>query len=72
MPTFQVLRRVDAFVDYVAHVEAASADEAVAHVAKDEAKFAWSEIGVAQFDARCFVVLDQDGDELDSTRRGDF
>jgi hypothetical protein len=72
MPTFRVLRRVDAFVDYVAEVDAASADEAAAKAADDETLFKWEEVSVAQFDARTFVALDENGDEIEDTQRGDF
>jgi hypothetical protein len=72
MPTFQVLRRVDAFVDYVADVEAATADQAAAMADADETRFKWKRVSIAQFDARLFVALDENGDELESTQRGDF
>jgi hypothetical protein len=72
MPTFRVLRRVDAFVDYVAEIEADSADKAVAKADADESRFKWQREGVHQFDARLFVALDENGDEIESTQRGDF
>lgn len=72
MPTFQVLRRVDAFVDYVADVEAATADEAAARASDDETLFKWKRVSVAHFDARVFVALDENGDEIEETQRGDF
>ncbi len=72
MPTFQVLRRVDAFVDYVAEVDASSADEAAARANRDETPYKWKRVSVAQFDARLFVALDDDGNEIESTQRGDF
>ncbi len=72
MPTFQVRRRVDAFVDYVANVEASSADEAAAKAYEDEAAFKWEETGVVQFDARMFVTLDPESNEIDGSQRGDF
>lgn len=72
MPTFQVLRRVDAYVDYVAEIDATSADEAAAWAADDETVFEWKQVSVAQFDARLFVALDKNGDEIDATLRGDF
>lgn len=71
-PTFQVLRRVDAFVDYIADVDAATADEAAALASDDETLFKWKRVSVAQFDARSFVALDENGDEIDETLRGDF
>lgn len=58
MPKFQVLRRVDAFVDYLAEVEADNAKQAATIANNDEAKFAWKKSGIAHFDARSFVTLD--------------
>jgi hypothetical protein len=72
MPRFQVLRRVDAFVDYTAEIEAATADEAAAKANDDEAKFEWKQRDVAEFDSRLFVTLDEEGNEMESTQRGDF
>lgn len=72
MPTFQVLRRVDAFVDYVADVDAATADEAAALACGDETLFKWKQVSVAQFDHRLFVALGDDGEEIEVTQRGDF
>lgn len=72
MPKFQVLRRVDAFVDYVAEVEATDAHDAAAKANDDETKFTWVKNGLAQFDARLFITLDDQGCEIDCTQRGDF
>jgi hypothetical protein len=72
MPVYQVLRRVDAFVDYRADVEAASPEEAAAMANSSENKFVWSKIEVAEFDARLFVSLDADGNEIAATQTGDF
>jgi hypothetical protein len=72
MPKFTVLRRVDAYVDYVTEVEANTPQDAVETARESDGQFAWEEIGTQQFDARGFVALDEDGDEIDSTARGDF
>jgi hypothetical protein len=72
MARFQVLRRVDAFVDYVAEIEADSADEAAAKADQNEERYHWAKRGIAQFDSRLFVTLDDSGIEIDSTQRGDF
>jgi len=72
MPSFRVLRRVDAFVDYLAEVEASSANEAAARAYDDETRFEWKQLSVAQFDARIFVAVDENGSEIDATQRGDF
>lgn len=72
MPIFRVLRRVDAFVDYIAEIDADNADEAADSADKDETQFKWEQVDIAQFDARLFVALDPDGNEIESTQRGDF
>lgn len=72
MPKFQVLRRVDAFVDYVAEIEADSPEEAARKANDDEEPFDWRERGVIQFDARSFVTLDAEGIEIERTQCGDF
>ena len=71
MPTFKVLCRVDAFIDYVAEVEADDADEA-AYLAKEGPKLEWERDGEAEFDARLYVTLDEHGEPIDSTQCGDF
>ncbi len=72
MPNFSVLRRVDAFVDYVAVVDADTEDAACQKAYEDETLFVWEEVGTHCFDARVFVALDGDGNEVESTQRGDF
>ncbi len=72
MAKFQVLMRVDAFVDFVAEVEAGSADEASALAEANEGKIRWNSAGVSHFDARQFVALDAGGNEIEQTSRGDF
>lgn len=70
MPKFTVLSRVDAYVDYVAEVEAGSADEAAELAYDGDPSVMWEERGVVEFDARRVVVLDDDGDEIEETARG--
>lgn len=72
MPKFQVLRRVDAFVDYIAEVDAESAEDAALKAADAEDSLIWAERGVQQFDARLYIALDKDGCEIDGTQCGDF
>jgi hypothetical protein len=72
LPKFTVLRRVDAYVDYTAEIEAADAQEAVLLARMSEDSYDWRDAGVVQFDARGFVTLDADGSEIDATRMGDF
>lgn len=72
MPKFKVLRRVDAFVNFIAEVEAETPADAARKACDDERPFQWEEIGTNTFDARVFVALDADGDEVDNTACGDF
>jgi hypothetical protein len=72
MPTFTVLRRVDAYVDYTAEVEATDAKQAALFARMSEDDYEWQDAGVAQFDARGYVTLDAEGNEIEATRSGDF
>jgi hypothetical protein len=58
---FEVLRRVDAYVDYIAVVEAKSARQAARLAEENENEYLWREIGTQQFDDRRFIMLDEDG-----------
>ena len=72
MAKFKVLCRVDAYIDYVAKVEANNAEEA-AELAQDNASdYDWEERGAVQFDARGYVTLNAKGQEREATRRGYF
>ena len=72
MPTFTVLSRKDAFVDYLAEVEAEDAQAASDIAYEGGPKVVWEERGVVEFDARRVVTLDDDGEEIESTAHGDF
>lgn len=71
MPIFRVLCRVDAFVDYIAEIEADDPQEAAwyADLATD---LKWEEQGVVEFDARLYVTLDGNDEPIESTQCGDF
>ena len=72
MAKFNVLCRVDAFIDYTAEVEADDA-EAAAYLAKEQTgSYTWTNQGETEFDARLFVALDTDGNEIESSQCGDF
>lgn len=71
MPRFTVLSRKDAFVDYTTIVDAEDA-QAAATLVSEGYGFAWEERGVVEFDARRVVTLDADGEEIESTARGDL
>lgn len=69
---FKVLCRIDAYADYVAEVEADDA-EAAAELARDNHEdYQWEFNQTAEFDARFYVTLDENGDEIESTHVGDF
>jgi hypothetical protein len=70
MPLFTILSRVDAYVDYVAEVEADSAEEAVDIAYDGFTPVKWEGRGVVEFDARRVVALDEDGEEIEATARG--
>lgn len=72
MSKFTVLCRVDAYVDYVAEVDASCAEEAVELARERSADYRWEEQGPVEFDARGYVTLDATGSEIDRTRRGYF
>lgn len=72
MAKFDVLCRVDAFIDYVAHVEANSAVEASAIAAENLDRLSWRRRGEAEFDARAFFALDAEGNEIPESQCGDF
>ena len=71
MALFEVLCRVDAWVDYVAMVEADDAEEA-AWLAREGPALEWEQQGVVEFDARMYMTLDKDGEPMERTRCGDF
>ena len=72
MAKFQVLCRVDAYVDHVAEVEADDAEEAAQLANHDlEGRYKWEERGTQEFDARLYITLDANGDEIDGTQAGD-
>jgi hypothetical protein len=72
MPKFKVLSRKDAFVDYITEVEAESAEKAVDLAYEGALGVVWEEYGVAEFDARHVVALDENGGEIEGTARGQF
>jgi hypothetical protein len=72
MPKFTVLSRKDAFVDYVAEVEADTPEAAVDLAYEGRLDIKWEERGVVEFDACHMVALDDKDQEIESTARGDF
>lgn len=72
MPTFSVISRVDAFVDYIAEVEAEDAEEAAQIAYHDSSSVRWKLQGVSELDDRRVVTLDPDGEEIEATAQGDL
>jgi hypothetical protein len=72
MPTFTVLCRIDAYADYVAEVEADSAEQAAELARESHEDYKWEYDQTAEFDDRFYVTLNADGDEIEATRVGDY
>jgi hypothetical protein len=72
MPKFTVLCRVDAYVDYIAEVEAANAEDAAELARENSRAYKWEERGPVEFDACGYVTLNAKGHEIDHTRVGYF
>lgn len=72
MPKFTVLSRKDAFVDYLAEVEAETPEAAVELAYEGGPGIKWEERGTVEFDAFHMVALDDEGREIESTACGDF
>jgi hypothetical protein len=72
VPTFTVLCRIDAYADYVAEVEADDAAEAAVLAREEHGHYKWANVQVQEFDARFYVTLDAEGNEIDSTHVGDL
>lgn len=69
MPTYRVRRGVDAYVYSEAEVEADSPHEAATKARDHEEDYKWEEVGEGLFDARYFITLDADGNEIAETQR---
>lgn len=70
MPTYRVLMRVDAYVEYETQVDADDPKEASEIAYRDGPEVIWKELGTSEFDARHVVTLDDAGEEIDETRWG--
>lgn len=64
MPTFTILSRVDAYVDYTCEVEADSAAEAVDLVYGGYIEVKWTPAGTVEFDAVRMSAIDADGNDI--------
>lgn len=72
MGRFLVKSRVDAFVDYIAEIDADDADAAAQIAYEGGEGVVWKCQGVSEFDDRRVVTLDVDGEEIDATARGNL
>ena len=64
---FTVLCRRDAYSDYVAEVEAETAEDAAILAKEDHNAYRWEATGVAEFDDAVYFTLDEDGAEIETT-----
>lgn len=69
---YKVRRNVDAFVVFETVIEAESAAEAAQLAKRDEGERDWCVTGVQFFDAREFVAIDSNGEDIEVSRIGDF
>lgn len=67
MKKFKVLRRVDAWIDYVVEVEAITAVEASTMACQASEQLSWRRVGSEEFWNARFVVLDEQGSEVADT-----
>jgi PHD/YefM family antitoxin component YafN of YafNO toxin-antitoxin module len=72
LPRFPVLCRIDAYADYVAEVEADDAEEAAQLARDNHGDYKWEHSFTQEFDARLYVTLDGNGNEIEDTQVGDF
>ena len=71
MGRFVVLSRVDALVDYITEVEADDAQEAADIAYEGGEGVHWKPAGITETDVRRVVTLSVDGEEMESTARGE-
>ena len=72
MPTFKVLKRVEAFVDYHIDVEADDAKSAAEYATAEDDELDWQASATTEFEESRIVTLDSDGNEIEDTAFGDF
>jgi hypothetical protein len=72
MPRFDVLCRIDAYADYVAVVEAESPEEAAEQARYNHDDYEWQHNQTQEFDARVYVTLDAEGNEIEATEVRDL
>ncbi len=67
MTKFKVLRRVDAWVDYVVEVQAETPVEASLAACQVSEQLSWERVGSEEFWNARFAVLDDEGAEMPET-----
>ncbi len=72
MPKFYVLCQVDAYVRYEAEVEADDAEQAAQLACDRPEDYKWVGGDAQEFDARKYVTLTAEGDEIEETYCGDL
>lgn len=72
MPKFTVLCRQDAYIDYIAEVEANDAEEAAWLANTASSDYKWVRQGESEFDDALFVALDAEGNEIMGTECGKY
>jgi hypothetical protein len=72
MPKFTVVCRIDAFADYVAEVEADSAEDAAEMARDSHEDYTWTSDETQEFDDRIYMTLDANGEAIEGTKVGDF
>jgi len=72
MAAFSVLCRIDAYADYIAEVEADTAEEAAELARENHGDYKWEHDQTAEFDDRYYVTLSADGVPIEVTRVGDY
>ena len=69
MPKFQIMKRVDAFQNYAATIEAESLEAAMTVAMLGPDRVIWRDAGVTQFSASSYVPLDGNGAPLEAYER---
>jgi len=72
MPKFTVVCRIDAYADYVAEVEADSAEDAAELARESHQNYTWESDGTQEFGDRIYMTLDANGNAIERTKVGDF
>jgi hypothetical protein len=72
MTKFKVLKTIDAYVRYIATVEATTAEQAAKIALEHEEDYIWEHDSISEYDTRDFVTLTDDANEIEETRIGNL